>query len=281
MALETGTYLDDLVITNPTGTDAKSEGDNHLRLIKNLLKATFPNMNQAITANVQAILKAADHAAVRALLNVENAADVTDTTNVTAAGALMDSEVDADIKTLVLPANTTITAAAATVTDDATVAAMVDTLGGATSTGTGGIARATSPTFVTPILGTPTSGNLANCTADGTDNVGFLEIPQVSQSAAYELVLTDSGKHIYHPSADTTARIWTIPANASVAFPIGTAVTFINPISAGVITIAITTDTMYLAGAGTTGSRTLAAHGIATAVKMTATTWIISGTGLT
>jgi len=152
---------------------------------------------------------------------------------------------------------------------------------GTPSSGVISACTSTSMVMVTPVLGTPTSGNLSNCTADGTDNVGFLEIPQNSKSVAYELVLADSGKHIFHPSADTTARIWTIPANASVAFPIGTAVTFINQISAGVITIAITTDTMYLAGAGTTGSRTLAAHGIATAVKMTATTWIISGTGLT
>jgi hypothetical protein len=106
-------------------------------------------------------------------------------------------------------------------------------------------------------------------------------IPQVSQSAAYTLVLADAGKHIFHPSADTTARTWTIPANASVAFAIGTAVTFVNQNAAGVITIAITTDTMRLAGAGTTGSRTLAANGIATALKVTATEWIISGTGLT
>lgn len=106
-------------------------------------------------------------------------------------------------------------------------------------------------------------------------------IRQNSQSAAYELVLADGGKHIFHPSADTTARTITIPANGSVAFPIGTAVTFINQNSAGVITIAITTDTMRLAGAGTTGSRTLAANGIATAVKVTSTEWIISGTGLT
>jgi hypothetical protein len=47
------------------------------------------------------------------------------------------------------------------------------------------------------------------------------------------------------------------------------------------VTIAITTDTMYLAGAGTTGSRTLAAYGMATAVKVTSTSWIISGNGLT
>lgn len=94
-------------------------------------------------------------------------------------------------------------------------------------------------------------------------------------------MLADSGKHIYHPSADTTARTWTIPANSSVAYPIGTAITFVNDTSAGVITIAITTDTLVLAGAGTTGSRTLAANGIATAIKVTSTRWLISGTNLT
>ena len=126
-----------------------------------------------------------------------------------------------------------------------------------------------------------TTGSLASCTVDGSNAVGYLTIPQNSQSAAYTLVLGDSGKQIFHPSADTTARTWTIPANSSVAFPIGTAVTFINQNGAGVITIAITTDTMRLAGAGTTGNRTLAANGIATCIKITSTEWIISGTGLT
>lgn len=109
----------------------------------------------------------------------------------------------------------------------------------------------------------------------------YSNIPQNSQSAAYTLVLADAQKHILHPSADTTARVFTIPANSSVAFPIGTAVTFVNQNAGGVITISITTDTMRLAGAGTTGSRTLAANGIATALKITSTEWIISGTGLT
>ena len=106
------------------------------------------------------------------------------------------------------------------------------------------------------------------------------QVDQNSQSAAYTLVLADAGKHIFHPSADTTARTWTIPANSSVAFPVGTAVTFVNQNAAGVVTIAITTDTMRLAGVGTTGSRTLAANGIATALKITSTEWIINGTGI-
>lgn len=113
------------------------------------------------------------------------------------------------------------------------------------------------------------------------DAVGFRTIPQNSQSTAYTTVAADSGKHIYHPGADTTARIWTIDSNANVAYPIGTAITFVNDTLGGVITIAITADTLVLAGAGTTGSRTLAASGVATAVKMTSTRWMISGTGLT
>ena len=139
-----------------------------------------------------------------------------------------------------------------------------------------------NPTIGSPLVGMKfaDSGDLSNCTSDGTNAVGFKTIPQNSQSAAYTTVITDSGKHILPPSADTTARTFTIPANASVAYPIGTAITFVNQNGAGVVTIAITTDTMRLAGAGTTGSRTLAANGIATAIKLTATEWIISGTGL-
>jgi hypothetical protein len=60
---------------------------------------------------------------------IEALADVTDTANVTAAGALMDSEVDADIKTLVLPANTTISTFGASLVDDADASAGRTTLG--------------------------------------------------------------------------------------------------------------------------------------------------------
>lgn len=147
-------------------------------------------------------------------------------------------------------------------------------------TGSGAAVFATSPTLVTPVLGTPSSGNLSSCTADGTTAVGFRSIPQNSESTAYTTVLADSGKHIYHPSADTTARTYTIDSNANVAFPIGTAITFVNDTSAGAITIAITSDTLVLMGSGSTGSRTLSANGIATALKVTSTRWIISGTNL-
>jgi hypothetical protein len=106
-------------------------------------------------------------------------------------------------------------------------------------------------------------------------------IPQRSVSADTTFALTDGGGHVYHPSADTTARTWTIPANASVAFPIGSAITIINDSSAGALTIAITSDTLVQAGTGSTGSRTLAANGDATLLKIGATRWRINGTGLT
>lgn len=47
MALESGTYVKDLVITNPPGTDAISQGDDHIRLIKTVLKNSFPSNSSA------------------------------------------------------------------------------------------------------------------------------------------------------------------------------------------------------------------------------------------
>ena len=50
MALETGTYIDSLNASNPAATDALSQADDHLRLIKSTVKATFPNVSGAITS---------------------------------------------------------------------------------------------------------------------------------------------------------------------------------------------------------------------------------------
>lgn len=55
MSLETGTYINSLVVTNPTSTDPKSEGDDHLRLLKSTIKNTFPNINAAVTVTDEEI----------------------------------------------------------------------------------------------------------------------------------------------------------------------------------------------------------------------------------
>ena len=49
MALESTTYINGLVATNPAGTDARSQGDDHIRMVKSAVKATFPNITGAIT----------------------------------------------------------------------------------------------------------------------------------------------------------------------------------------------------------------------------------------
>lgn len=154
------------------------------------------------------------------------------------------------------------------------------TASGATGTTSTNLVFSTSPTLVTPLLGTPTSGNLSNCTQDGTTSVGFLSIPQNSQSTAYTTVLADSGKCIFHPASDANARTFTIAANASVAYPIGTVIQFINMTSQAV-TIAINSDTLTWAQGGGTGSRTLAQYGVANCVKVASTQWLLTGTNVT
>jgi hypothetical protein len=156
-------------------------------------------------------------------------------------------------------------------------------LAGGTMTGAITFAAGQTFTGTLPLTGGTMTGAItfaAGQTVDGTNGVGYINIPQNSQSAAYTLVAADAGKHIFHPSTDANARTFTIPANGSVAYPIGTAISFVN-MTSQVVSIAITTDTMYLAGTGTTGTRSLAQYGTATALKMTSTTWIISGAGLT
>lgn len=130
--------------------------------------------------------------------------------------------------------------------------------------------------------GLVTFTNLSGITTPDTSasEPGYKGIPQNIQAGNYTLLLTDAAKHIYHASGAGAGDTYTIPANASVAYPIGTVLTFINDDSNS-ISIAITSDTMTLAGTTSTGTRTLAENGVATAVKVTSTSWIINGTAIT
>ena len=124
-----------------------------------------------------------------------------------------------------------------------------------------------------------TTGSNSSITLDGL-RVGYLEIPQNRQSANYVATYADSGKDIIHPLSDANNRTFTIPSNASVPYANGTVLTFIN--MANTVTINVASDTMYLAGdiTGNTAARNLGVYGLATAVKIDTTTWIISGTNL-
>lgn len=77
MGLETGTYIDSLNASNPLGSDPKSKGDDHIRLIKSTVLATFPALTGAMTAT-QDELNILDGATVTtAELNILDGATVT------------------------------------------------------------------------------------------------------------------------------------------------------------------------------------------------------------
>lgn len=108
----------------------------------------------------------------------------------------------------------------------------------------------------------------------GATSIGYRGAPQNAQTGAYGLVLADNGKHI----SITTGGV-TIPSNASQPFPIGATVVIFNN-SGSSQSISITSDTLRQAGTTNTGTRTLAGYGLATAIKVDTTLWVITGAGI-
>jgi hypothetical protein len=103
---------------------------------------------------------------------------------------------------------------------------------------------------------------------------------------AYTLVLSDAGKVIY--KGDNTAQTWTVPANATVAYPIGTTILLDNTNNGSVTATTVTIGkaggvTIYRAdGVGVLGAdpptRGLARGNTATLRKVGTNTWMITGT---
>jgi hypothetical protein len=100
-----------------------------------------------------------------------------------------------------------------------------------------------------------------------------VQYPQNSQSANYTLVLSDAGKQIFHPASDANVRTYTIPANASVAFPIGTVVLFTVENGGTRVNVAITSDTL-VNGNGLVGTQTVYPNNTLMCIKVTATKWM-------
>jgi hypothetical protein len=141
-------------------------------------------------------------------------------------------------------------------------------------TGSGGIALATSPTFVTPVLGTPTSGALTTCTADGTNPVGFKNIPlSGTKTASYTLVAGDVGKFVELGASGTIV----IPASV---FAAGDAISVFNNTSASIACTCSAITTVYEGGTNTNISATgfsITTRGVVTILFIATTTVVITG----
>jgi len=156
-------------------------------------------------------------------------------------------------------------------------------------TGTGNVVLSTSPTLVTPVLGTPASGDLQNCTAlpaaqltSGTLQSG-MTIPDATMTfsinaqtgTTYTPVLADAGKIITMNNG--SAITFTIPPNSSVAYPVGSSITIIS-IGVGLTTFAQGSGvTIASAGGTATAPIITAQHNSATAIKIATDTWQVVG----
>lgn len=140
---------------------------------------------------------------------------------------------------------------------------------------------------ITATVGTATStpalsfAITTQAAGDSTTNIAttafvdrLRDIPVVGSTAARTLALTDRGG-----VSSNTVGGFVIPANATIAFPIGSTVVLYND-SATAQAVTITTDTLRQAGTANVGARTLAGYGQATVLKTKATEWTIAGAGV-
>lgn len=185
----TGTAIEANELTNYSGTDVTLNPDGNL--IVSLPEGAGVNklsVQDNVAAEVMAVdsngnittagtVDGRDVAADGTKLDgIESGADVTDTASVTAAGALMDSEVDADIKTLSLPASTTISTFGASLVDDADAATARTTLGvdAAGTDNSTDVTLAGTPDYIT-ITGQTITRNQIDLTTDVTGDLPITE----------------------------------------------------------------------------------------------------------
>jgi hypothetical protein len=138
-------------------------------------------------------------------------------------------------------------------------------------TGTGALVFATSPTLVTPALGTPASGNLTNTTADGTNKVGYRTLPPVgTKTTSYTLAVGDVGEYVQVGSGGSI----TIP---NATFAEGDVVVIVNNHTAA-ITITCTITDAYIGGTDTDKATvSLATRGVCNILFLSGTRCIITG----
>lgn len=145
--------------------------------------------------------------------------------------------------------------------------------GNVTGNVTGNATTATTATNAT----NATTATYASTVTGTSYAIGYLLVPPNSQGAPYTLALTDIGKTILISNSGSTI---TIPANASVAFPVGSSIVLFNSSNVYTQTLQITSDSLYLAGNPTPGTRSLAPYALATLLKVNSTSWIVTGAGV-
>jgi len=130
----------------------------------------------------------------------------------------------------------------------------------------------TSPTLTTPVLGTPSSGNLTSCTADGTNKVGYQNIPlSGTKTASYTLVAGDVGKFIELGTSGTVV----VPASV---FAAGDAISIFNNTSASISCTCSAVTTVYKGGTDADiASFSVTTRGVATILFITATLAVVTG----
>jgi hypothetical protein len=139
-------------------------------------------------------------------------------------------------------------------------------------TGSGVAVFATSPTLVTPALGTPTQGVLSACTVDGTNLVGYKAIPQsgAAKTTSYTLATGDIGEFI-----EVGASGSIVVPNAT--FSAGDAVVIFNNTS-GAITLTMSITTAYIGGADAdVATISLATRGICNVLFISGTVCVVTG----
>ena len=152
-----------------------------------------------------------------------------------------------------------------------------------TATTAGTVTTAAQPNITS--LGTlatlDVTGNISGGNINANTNgfaIGYKEIPPVVLSGNDTIALEDSGKHFRSTTAGNITL--SIPTNATVAFPTGTAISIVEQAAGNILVNAISGVTLYHAGNSTAGNRVLSTYGVATLMKVDTDTWFISGTGV-
>jgi hypothetical protein len=130
----------------------------------------------------------------------------------------------------------------------------------------------TSPILTTPQLGTPSQGVLSSCTVDGTNKVGYLNIPNSgAKTTSYTLVIGDVGKFIELGTGGDVV----VPASI---FAAGDAISIFNNTGSSISCTCSAVTTVYKGGTDADiSSFSVTTRGVATILFITATVAVVTG----